>query len=119
MQLNQLPTLDALGSVRDFLDGNELDVRIEPLTPHIVTLSTAIDRLESMLVEQQSHTLPTLSSRRCWIAGCWLFHQINRTVVSQHTDAGGRPAFWRLSMGLRSDDFASVRLGNQALSGFA
>ena len=54
MQLKQLHTLQALRSVRDFLDRNELDVRMGPLAPHIVTLTSSIDRLESVIVEQEA-----------------------------------------------------------------
>ena len=56
MQLKQVHTLDALRSVRDFLDRNELTVRLGPLTPHVATLTSAIDQLEAMVVEQQSRT---------------------------------------------------------------
>ena len=53
-QFKQLQTLHALRSVRDFLDRNELDVRMGPLAPHIATLTSSINRLESLVVEQEA-----------------------------------------------------------------
>jgi len=51
VQLEQPQTLQALRSISDFLNRNELNTRLRPLAPHIKTHGTGIERLEEHRIE--------------------------------------------------------------------